>query len=207
MDTSGGWTDCAETYDELINQNEIEKRRAFDLAITRKLGMSMSPPPDTSDYVDGVFDSYEDENENESPQILEDNDNDWYDSIINAEVLLPRQGTQTHAVVPALLDKEGKVKGGIDDNPVLNKRIYDVTFSDGAIKQYAANVIAENMLAQVDHEGHQYLLLDHISDHRFDDTAIKKDDQYVVTKRVKRHLRQTTKGWSLCVLWKDGSQE
>ena len=194
------------TSAELINQNKIAKRRAFDLAITRKLGTSMSPPPDTNDYVDGIFDPYQDEDE--SPQILEDDDDNRYDSIINAEVLLPHQGKQTHAtVVGPALDKEGKVKGRLDDNPLLNTRIYGVMFPDGAVKQYAATVIAENMWAQVDHEGHQYLLLDHITDHRSDDTAIKKDDQYIVTKRGKRHLRQTTKGWSLCVLWKDGSQQ
>ena len=110
-------------------------------------------------------------------------------------------------MVGPALGKEGKVKGRLDDNPLLNTRIYDVMFPDGAVKQYAATVIAENMWAQVDHEGHQYLLLDHITDHRSDDTAIKKDDQYIVTKRGKRHLRQTTKGWSLCVLWKNGSQQ
>ena len=80
------------TSAELINQNEIAKRRAFDLAITRKLGTSMSPPPDTNDYVDGIFCPYQDEDE--SPRILEDNDDNRYDSIINAEVLLTHQGKQ-----------------------------------------------------------------------------------------------------------------
>ena len=38
----------------------------------------------------------------------------------------------------------------IDSNGVL---VYDVEFPDGAVKYYAANVISENLLSQVDSSG------------------------------------------------------
>ena len=73
------------------------------------------------------------------------------------------------------------MKGSSHSNPYLDTHIDDVEFMDGTIKQYAANVIAENILSQVDSEGRQYLMLDEIMDHRMLDTALHKDDAYVVT--------------------------
>ena len=110
-------------------------------------------------------------------------------------------------VVGPARDSNGKAKGRLHDNPILNSRVYDVMFPDGAVKQYAANIIAENMWAQVDDEGHQYMMLDEITDHRKDQSAVTKDTQYVVTKRGNQKLRQMTIGWDLCVLWKDGTQQ
>ena len=128
--------------------------------------------------------------------------------MINAEVLLPHQGKQMHAtVIGPARDSDGKAKGRLNDNPILNSRVYDVMFPDGAVKEYAANMIAENMWAQVDDEGHQYMLLDEITDHRKDQSAVAKDEQYTVTKRGNQKLRQTTIGWDLCILWKDGTQQ
>ena len=37
----------------------------------------------------------------------------------------------------------------------MNSMIYDVEFPDGQIKEYAANVISENILEQMDQEGFQ----------------------------------------------------
>ena len=42
--------------------------------------------------------------------------------------------------------------------------------------KYTANVIAENMFAQVDDEGNQYLFMNEITDHRKDNTAIPIPD-------------------------------
>jgi len=71
--------------------------------------------------------------------------------------------------------------------------------------EFGFNGIAENMYAQVDEEGRQYLLLDEIFDHRSDGSAVATDDMYFTDKRGKKSLRQTTKGWQLNVKWKDGS--
>jgi hypothetical protein len=47
--------------------------------------------------------------------------------------------------------------------------------------------------------------MDELIDHMQDGSAIAADDIYVTTKNGKKHMRRTTKGWKLCVLWKDGS--
>ena len=71
--------------------------------------------------------------------------------------------------------------------------------------EYSANVIAENMWSQCDLEGNQHLLLDSIIDHRINEDAVKAQNKYTTTTTGQRRLRKTTKGWDLCVLWKDGS--
>ena len=51
------------------------------------------------------------------------------------------------------LGPDGPTNGSYDDNPFLNSIIYDVEFPDVTIKEYNANLIAENMLTQVDSDG------------------------------------------------------
>ena len=46
----------------------------------------------------------------------------------------------------------GNSKGGRHINPMLDTRIYDALFPDGAVRQYLANSIVENMYSQVDEE-------------------------------------------------------
>jgi hypothetical protein len=77
--------------------------------------------------------------------------------------------------------------------------------SDGSIAEYAANVIAENLYSQVDSEGRQYLILNEIVDHSQDASAISKDQGFYTSYNGNQIRRKTTKGWKLCVEWKDGS--
>ena len=70
--------------------------------------------------------------------------------------------------------------------------------------EYATNVIAENLYSQNDAEGHHQVMLDDIIDHKKHDTAVGPDDGYVTVNGRKCHCI-TTKGWKLCVQWKDGS--
>ncbi len=57
-------------------------------------------------------------------------------------------------------------------NPFFDMKEYEVEFTDGTIEQYAANMIADEMYAQVDNEGNMFQLLDEIMDHKKDNTAI-----------------------------------
>jgi hypothetical protein len=57
-------------------------------------------------------------------------------------------------------------------NPFFDMREYEVKFTDGTVEQYATNIIAENMYAQVNDEGNMFQLLDEIMDHKKDDMAI-----------------------------------
>ena len=60
------------------------------------------------------------------------------------------------------------------------------------------------MYAQCDAEGNQYLLLKEIVDWKKSSSATAPADMYV-TRGSNRHFRKTTKGWHLCVEWKDGT--
>ena len=51
-------------------------------------------------------------------------------------------------------------------NPLLDSREYEVEFPDGSIEAFTANLIAENLLSQVDAEGRSYSVLREIVDHR-----------------------------------------
>ena len=78
---------------------------------------------------------------------------------------------------------------------------------DVQVKEYAANIIAENMLTQVDSDGMSTTLMEAIVDHlRDDEKALQHHDKYVQTKNGRRHLRKTTKGWELLIKWKDKSE-
>jgi hypothetical protein len=59
---------------------------------------------------------------------------------------------------------------------------------------------------QCDTEENQYLLFDEIIDWQKDEsTAVKKEDKYVYSHNGNQHYRKMTKGWKLCVKWKDGT--
>lgn len=82
--------------------------------------------------------------------------------------------------------------------------MHDVRFPNGDVKEYAANVIAENLMSQIDDEGFSLTKLKAIVDHRTDDDAITKDKMYTVNKFGRKRMRQTTVGWHLLVLWENG---
>ena len=65
-------------------------------------------------------------------------------------------------------------------------------------------VIAESMWSQCDPMGNQFRLLNAIVDHRTDGNEIQHANRFV-TEGGWQYLRKSTKGWDLCVEWKDGS--
>lgn len=151
-----------------------------------------------------VFEPYEHDTEN--PAMISEANNDTYDSLLPAELQPLHQDKQQQAVVKCrYCDSDGNVKGRSHDNPYLDTRIYDVEFDDGNIKQYATNVIAKNILTQVDIENCNYLMLDEILDHRQMDTALTKENRFVVSKNDVKKWKKSTQGWELQILWKDGS--
>jgi hypothetical protein len=83
-------------------------------------------------------------------------DEDTYDEYISARVLLPpgvsyKKGT----VTSRKCDNDGILLGKPKTNPILDTRVFEVQFLDGTINEYATNVIAENILAMVDDDGHK----------------------------------------------------
>jgi hypothetical protein len=130
------------------------------------------------------------------------------DLLINAEVLLPQGGGEQLAwVLRCTVDDDGKVIGTFNDNPILNTLVYEVEFPDGAVKEYSADVIAENILKQVDSTGRYSHVMDGIIGHRKNGHAVEGDDAFIITRRGQRKLRQTTKGSDFEVQWRDGTSQ
>jgi hypothetical protein len=74
-----------------------------------------------------------------------------YDKILHSEVSLQLGENMTVGkVTKCALGPNSNVAGTYDENPCLNLMTYEVEFPDGQLKEYAANVSAENMLTQVD---------------------------------------------------------
>ena len=73
---------------------------------------------------------------------------------------------QTEKVIQRSLVPDGVILGTYDDNPALNSIVYDVESPGGTIREYAANVIAENMLTQVDEDGFYLSLMEGIVDYK-----------------------------------------
>lgn len=199
-----------EEFDSLSNQ---EERKAYDMAVRKRLGDPLMEKDIA--IVLGVssltpeYEAYEDEEAEQytpSPDVDDfENEHEGFNGYITAQVLLPKGNElKLGTVVRRRANSDGTKVGQQNENPILDTREYEVEFGDGEVLEYAANVIAENLYSQVDTEGRHYVLLDSIIDHARNDQATLKDDEFV-TKNGKRHRRITTKGWKLCVQWKDGS--
>jgi hypothetical protein len=105
------------------------------------------------------------------------------------------------------LGPDGTIVGKYDENSMLNSIVYEVEFSDGQVNEYSANVIAENMLTQVDSDGFSMSLMEGIVDYRKDDAmAVSKADIHIITRRGQKKSRKITVGWKLLVRWKDQSE-
>ena len=88
---------------------------------------------------------------------------------------------------------------------MLNTMVYDVKFPDGSIREYGANVIANNMYPQVDSESFLHSILSGILDFSKDTTAVYKGDQYTITNSGQRCMQKSTVGWNSLIAWKHGS--
>jgi len=129
-----------------------------------------------------------------------------YDQYIAAEVRLPKNGEEViGTVVARKRDQDGNPIGCSHPNPILDTRVYQVDFPDGDSAEYSANLIAECLYSQVDDEGRQYLLMSEIIDHKKTAEAVADEEIFQISHNGNIHKRMTTKGWKLCVTWKDGS--
>eukprot|EP00957_Ditylum_brightwellii_P045944 3485390-Ditylum_brightwellii.AAC.1 len=90
---------------------------------------------------------------------------------------------------------------------MMNMMIYDVEFPDKQVCKYAANIIAENMLTQVDSDRCAKTLMESIVDYKTDEAvALAKNDMYIVTPRGQKKACKKTQGWRLFVHWADGTK-
>jgi len=143
----------------------------------------------------------------ELPEADDDFTPDTYDAYLNMELAIPRgdNGPEFARVTKRLRDADGIPIGTAADNPILDTRMYEVEYADGYKESLTANLIAQNLFAQVDEEGHRHVLLDEIVDHRVDGSEVKQADAFITNKHGAKRRKETTKGWELQVRWKDGS--
>ena len=191
--------------------------------IERRWGTSINPPTqkddeDAENLDDNEFEEYEDDDEpaRTVPDIEDSVDSNGkllnqmpaYDKMLHSEVSLQLGENMTVGkVTKRAIGPDGTVAGTYDENPCLNTMIYEVEFPDGQSKAYAANVIAENMLTQVDSDGYSRTLMEAIVDYRKDEaTAVSKADKYLITTSGQKRMRKTTVGWKLLVKWADDSE-
>ena len=99
---------------------------------------------------------------------------------------------------------EGNIIGRSNINLILDTQTYEVEFEDRSMSTYFANVIVESIYAQCNEEGQTYFLLVSILDQKTDGHALSVADQDVVVYG-QSSTRKTTKGWHLCVQWKNGT--
>ena len=103
------------------------------------------------------------------------------------------------------VDKDGKPIGRPSNNPLLDSRQYEIEYLDGTTEVLTANIIAKNLLAQVDNQGHRHLMIDKIEDHQKNSDAVPKEKGTTITPSGLQRKRKTTKGWEFYVRWKGGS--
>ena len=109
-------------------------------------------------YEDACFELWE---EDAAMPEADDLPPEFLDNYISAHVLLPKGDSFVKGqVVARKRDANGNTRGKAHSNPVLDSRVYEVQFSDGHTEEYAANVIADSIYAQVDDEGFEHIILD-----------------------------------------------
>jgi hypothetical protein len=136
---------------------------------------------------------------------LDEHDIDTYDQNVGASVKLSiGDKVQTGKVTGQKRGLDGVARGKASANPILDTRTYNVELPDCHSEEYMVNGIVENMYAQCDEEGNQFLVLHDIVGHKTDGHAVERADMYIKVGSNKK-IRNTTKGWHLCVEWKDGT--
>ena len=77
----------------------------------------------------------------------------------------------------------------------MDTRHYEVHYDGCEIKYLTATIIDENLLAQVDKEGHIKIILDKIIDHQRYDTDISKGQGTFTTDSGLLWKKGTTRVW------------
>ncbi len=129
-----------------------------------------------------------------SVQEVDDIELDAYDELLLTEPLLEKDGELIRAKITGRKrDQEGNLVGHYSTNPLLNTRVYIAEFPDGHVQEYNANKIIEAIYDNVDKNGVDELFFEAIVGHERTPEADQATGLY------------TTKGWRICVAWKDGT--
>jgi hypothetical protein len=133
---------------------------------------------------------------------LDEHDVDTYYQYVGASVQLSiGDKVQTGKVNGRKRGLDGVTRGKASTNPILDTRTCNFEYPDGCSEEYTTNVIPENMYAQCDEEGNQFLMLKDIVGDKTDGHAVERADMYIKVGS-KTQIRKIMKGWHLCVEWK-----
>jgi hypothetical protein len=188
-----------------------EELKALNEAIENKCKSIV--PSEVPDYLSHEFHDMESDTPQYDPieeavPEADDWDPETYDKYISAQVLIPSSTADQDVlgtVIGRKRDIHGNPIGTANSNPILDTRVYQVQLPDGHIEEFSANIIAECIYSQLDDEGRQYVLLDAIIDHRTTSDRLPEENLFQISTSGNIHHRRTTRGWQLCVLWKDNS--
>ena len=214
------------TEEDLRNPDIAEQVQAFNQKLTTRLddtnhilpddGLGLGDLEDLMSSVNvlsGILGSDDADGDNgNSPEATADyndeGDVDCYDKFIGAKIRLTEDadhGGNLATVKRRVTDQDGKPVGTSHKNPLLDTRLYEVELADGTYDTYTANKIAENIYAQTDDEGREFMLLSDICRHRKDGNAISIANGYTRSRNGDLKPKITTAGWHIKLQWKDGS--
>ena len=77
--------------------------------------------------------------------------------------------------------------------------MYEVEYVGDEKYALSSNLIAENMLTQIDEEANRHIIMDEITYHWFVKADVKTQDAFVTTSSGTKRISQTTQGVSLCI--------
>ena len=105
------------------------------------------------------------------------------------------------------VDEDSTPVGTANDNVSLDSRACEVEFSDGQTKIPTANIVAENLSAEVDAEGDRFLFMEEIEDHQKTSDAIPRSQGTFETPRGIERKKRTAQGREFLVRWKGGTSD
>ena len=129
------------------------------------------------------------------------------DEYIGTQILLStKTGPELIKVTSRKRDGNGHLIGTKHSRPTLDSRIYNVQFPDGHYEQYTTNLLAEALFGSFDDDSYDTGFISEINGHRSDVTAIRKLNDFYLSKNDNRCPKVTTKGWEIQITLKDNSK-
>lgn len=122
-------------------------------------------------------------------------DPDSFDTYLNMELAIDRgRAIARHAkVTKKMKDHRDNPVGTTNEKPIKDTWMYGVEFHNGNTQAMSANVISENMLANIDEEEHRHILLDCITGLHSTNITIAKSDSFVINSKDNKQNREMTK--------------
>ena len=139
----------------------------------------------------------------------EDDNEDAINKYINCALILDVGTNNEHHghVIKHLWGLNGEPNGRMHTNPLFDTHEYEIKFTDGSHEKHMANIIAENIFAQVDDEGHQSQIIDEIMYHHKDHSVVPISDGVIQNVNGTTKPKKTTRGWELLVQFNNGSMD